>query len=276
MSGGAAARKGGKTRAATRRSTRGGKSSAPHERAAGSRAGKTADRHRAIAASARDADRADAISVLHERLRERFGTPQPDSYQAPLDEVVFTILSQNTTDTNRDRAWASLWLHFDSWEQIAAARVDKIAAAIKVGGLHKVKAKRIKAILRQIERDRGGFDLDYLEKLDMEEARRELKKYKGVGEKSINCILLFSLGQPAFPVDTHVHRILRRLGIIESRDLGKANRDVQQYVPDEIAYPLHMNVIRYGREVCHAQRPKCWSCDIEDLCGFEDKNLEGP
>ena len=73
-----------------------------------------------------------------------------------------------------------------------------------------------------------------------------------------------------------MHRILRRLGIIESRDLGKANRDVQKYVPDDIAYPLHMNVIRYGREVCHAQRPKCWQCDIEDLCGYEDKNLEGP
>lgn len=253
MSGGAPVRKGGKTRAAKRRSSA-----------------------RGTPAAARGSDRTEAVLLLHERLRRRFGTPQPESHQAPLDEVVFTILSQNTTDTNRDRAWAGLWQRFDSWEEIANARVDKIAGAIKVGGLHKVKAARIKAILRQIERERGGFDLDHLEGLDIEQARRELKKYKGVGEKSINCILLFSLGHPAFPVDTHVHRILRRLGIIESRDLAKANRDVQQYVPDEIAYPLHMNVIRYGREVCQAQRPKCWSCDIEDLCGYENKNLEGP
>ncbi len=221
-----------------------------------------------------DADRAEAILLLHERLQQRFGTPRPGSRQPPLDEVVFTILSQNTTDTNRDRAWASLWSRFDSWEEIAAARVDQIAAAIKVGGLHKVKAKRIKELLRQVGRDRGGLDLDDLEKLDADAARSELKRYKGVGEKSINCILLFSLGLPAFPVDTHVHRILRRLGIIETRDLGKANRDVQRLVPDEAAYPLHMNVIRYGREVCHAQRPKCWSCDIEDLCAYENKNLE--
>ena len=79
---------------------------------------------------------------------------------------------------------------------------------------------------------------------------------------------------PAFPVDTHVHRILQRLGLIETRDLGRANRDIQQHVPDEIMYPLHMNVIRYGREVCHARRPKCWACCIDDLCSYDDKNFD--
>jgi endonuclease-3 len=185
------------------------------------------------------------------------------------------ILSQNTTDTNRDRAWASLWQRFDGWEEVAAARVDRIAAAIKVGGLHKVKATRIKQILRQVQKERGVLDLAHLGDLDIEDARAELGNYKGVGAKSINCILLFSLGLPAFPVDTHVHRILRRLGIVETKDLAKANRDTQQYVPDEIAYSLHMNVIRYGRQVCHAQRPKCWDCSIVDLCGYEPKNLGG-
>lgn len=217
---------------------------------------------------------ADAILLLHDRLRERYGEPRPDSHMPPLDEIVFTILSQNTTDTNRDRAWASLWQRFDSWDEIAAARVDTIAKSIAVGGLHRTKARRIKDILKQIEKERGGFDLSYLEDLDIDAARAELKRYKGVGDKSINCILLFSLDLPAFPVDTHVHRIFRRLGIVETRDLGKANRDVQRLVPDEIAYPLHMNVIRYGREVCHAQRPKCWACDIADLCSYEPKNVE--
>ena len=217
---------------------------------------------------------AEAILLLHDRLRDRYGEPRPSSHMAPLDEVVFTILSQNTTDTNRDRAWASLWQKFDNWDEIASARVYKIANAIAVGGLHRIKARRIKDILQQIQKERGDLDLAYLEDLDIDAARAELKGYKGVGDKSINCILLFSLGLPAFPVDTHVHRIFRRLEIIETRDLGKANRAAQRLVPDEIAYPFHMNVIRYGREVCHAQRPKCWACDIADLCSYEPKNTE--
>jgi endonuclease-3 len=253
MSGGAPSRKGGSRRKARARDRTRRSGNDRHERSA----------------------EAQAIEVLHERLRERFGTPQQESYQPPLDELVFTILSQNTTDTNRDRAWASLWQRFDGWGDVAAARVGTIAAAIKVGGLHKVKAKRIKEILGQVREQRGDYELDYLDDLDVEEARAALSAYKGVGDKSVNCILLFSLGLPAFPVDTHVHRIFRRLGIVETKDLGKANRDAQKIVPDEIVYPLHMNVIRYGREVCHAQRPKCWDCDIVDLCGYEPKNLDG-
>jgi len=221
-----------------------------------------------------ETDESRAVLVLYDRLRRRYGVPQPESHQAPLDELVFTILSQNTTDTNRDRAWASLWEQFDSWEEVETAPVDEIAAAIKIGGLHKVKAQRIKEILQRVRKERGAFDLDYLRELDLNEARAELGDYKGVGAKSINCILLFSLGLPAFPVDTHVHRILRRLGIVETKDLAKANRDAQQYVPDDIAYPLHMNLIRYGREVCNAQRPKCWDCSIVDLCGYQPKNLD--
>lgn len=214
-----------------------------------------------------------AIELLCDRLCDRYGAPRPKSRQAPLEELIFTILSQNTTDTNRDRAWASLWQHFDTWQEVATARADKIASAIKVGGLHKVKARRIKDILLQLKKERGDFDLNHLLAVDMGVARAELQKYKGIGAKSINCILLFSLGLPAFPVDTHVHRILRRLGIIETGDLSKANRDIQKHVRDEIAYLLHMNMIRYGREVCHAQRPKCWNCCVEDLCVYEEKNL---
>ena len=116
----------------------------------------------------------------------------------------------------------------DQIERMLVMDLDKIDADIKVGGLHRVKAKRIKEILQRVRRERGAFDLDYLRKLDMNDARAELGKYKGVGAKSINCILLFSLGLPAFPVDTHVHRILRRLGIVATKDLSKANRDSQE------------------------------------------------
>jgi endonuclease-3 len=214
-----------------------------------------------------------ALELVHERLRERFGTPRPESRMPPLDEVVFTILSQNTTDTNRDRAWASLWKRFETWEQIAAAPADEVAAAIEIGGLHQVKARRIQELLARIEKERGELSLDHLEHLDQEDAAAELAAFKGIGAKSVNCILLFSLGLPAFPVDTHVHRILRRLGILETGDLSRANRDIQEHVPDEIAYPLHMNLIRYGREICHARRPKCGTCNLEDLCTYEHKNL---
>ena len=137
MSGGAPARKGGKTRAPTRRG------STSTRRVPKPDPGRTTP-------APKGSDQSQAIALLHERLRQRFGTPRPESYQAPLDEVIFTVLSQNTTDTNRDRAWAGLWQRFDSWEEIAGARADKIAAAIKPGGLHRVKAKRIKAILQQI------------------------------------------------------------------------------------------------------------------------------
>ncbi len=232
---------------------------------------KTAPRRSEVAGTRRE-----ALQLIHERLAERYGTPEQKPCRRPLEEVVFTILSQNTTDTNRDRAWAELWDRFDGWEGIAHARLSSISAAIEVGGLHRIKATRIRELLRQVQRERGSFDLDHLHELDMETARAELGRFKGLGAKSINCVLLFCLGLPAFPVDTHVHRVLCRLGVLETRDLARANHLVQADVPDGLAYPLHMNLIRHGRQVCKAQRPHCWDCPIEDLCGFQEKRFEQP
>ena len=218
--------------------------------------------------------RRDAIRLVHERLSDEYGTPKPKERRSPLDEVVFTILSQNTTDKNRDRAWGSLWKRFDNWDSVARAPVSQIAKAIEIGGLHRVKAQRIKELLKQVEVERGSYELDNLGEMEVAEALQELGRFKGLGPKSINCVLLFSLGLPAFPVDTHVHRIFRRLGILDTRDLGRANREIQDDVPDEIVYPLHMNVIRHGRQVCSARSPSCWTCVIEDLCVYENKVLE--
>lgn len=218
--------------------------------------------------------RRQALLLIHRRLAGEYGEPKPKSRMDPLDEVVFTILSQNTTDTNRDRAWAGMWREFDSWKSVAAAPVSRISKAIEAGGLHRTKALRIKNLLGLVLEERGDYEMDYLRDMDMEAARRDLGRFKGMGAKSINCVLLFSLGQPAFPVDTHVHRILRRVGLVDTRDLSRANRDIQADVPAEIAYPLHMNIIRHGREVCSARRPECWRCCIEDICGFEEKRLE--
>lgn len=229
----------------------------------------------AVGGRAREAAaRRQALRLIYQRLVEEYGTPSLRERRPPLEEVVFTVLSQNTTDTNRDRAWANLWRRFSSWDEIARAPAAQVAEAIEVGGLHRVKARRTLDLLRQVKQERGAYDLDHLRGLELEEARRELARFKGLGPKSVNCVLLFSLGLPAFPVDTHVHRVLRRVGVLESRDLGKANREIQEEVPDPIAYPLHMNLIRHGREVCSARNPACWKCCIEDLCGYEDKNLE--
>ncbi len=221
-----------------------------------------------------DDSRRQALLLIHERLIGEYGNPTPKSRMNPLDEVVFTILSQNTTDTNRDRAWAGMWREFDSWESVATAPVSRISEAIVAGGLHRTKARRIKDLLEQLREERGSYEMDYLRDMDMQTARQELGRFKGLGAKSINCVLLFSLGQPALPVDTHVHRILRRVGLVDTRDLSRANRDIQGDVPAEIAYPLHMNVIRHGREVCASRCAECWRCCIEDLCGFEEKRLE--
>ncbi|MFQ5744218.1 MAG: endonuclease III domain-containing protein [Acidobacteriota bacterium] len=229
-----------------------------------------AARARSARAGAKDARR-QALRLIHERLTDAYGSPSPNSRKPPLDEVVFTILSQNTTDSNRDRAWAGLWDRFDNWGSVARAPASRIASAIQSGGLQQVKARRIKELLRQVKQERGSYDLDNLRALEMPEVRRRLSRYKGLGAKSINCVLLFSLGRPAFPVDTHVHRVLRRIGVLETADLSRANREIQEEAPARLAYPLHMNVIRHGREVCTARRPRCDSCVLEDLCGYSDK-----
>lgn len=216
----------------------------------------------------------DALAVLHGRLVEEYGEPRPQDRLPVLDEIVLTILSQNTNDTNRDRAWERLRGRFPDWETVAEAPLDEVEEAISVGGLHHVKARRIRDLLRQVRTETGGFDLQHLDELETDAARSALKRYRGLGEKSINCVLLFSLGKPAFPVDTHVFRVLRRLDAHRCRDLSRANVELQEAVPAEISYPLHMNVIRHGREVCAARRPACYRCSVVDLCAYEEKDLE--
>ncbi len=213
----------------------------------------------------------EAVEALHERLLGLYGEPRPGEPLAPLDEVVVTILSQNTTDTNRDRAWQRLRARFADWGAVVEAPIAEVEDALRPGGLHRVKAQRIRETLRAVREKHGEYSLDSLRDLDPEAARQELESIKGLGAKSVNCVLLFSLGLPAFPVDTHVYRVLQRVGVHRARDLTKANRELQAAVPDEAAYPLHMNVIGHGRTVCHARRPECWRCGIEDLCGYRDK-----
>lgn len=207
------------------------------------------------------------VRAIHRRLLRRYGELEPPRRTDPLEELVFTVLSQNTSDANSSRAYASLRARFPTWEELAAARPEEVAEAIRVGGLARVKAPRILAILREIRRREGGFDLSWMRRARDEEVRAYLSSLPGVGPKTVAVVLAFSLGRPALPVDTHVHRVSRRLGLIPPRASAEAaHRILGELVPPELRVGLHVGLIRLGREVCVARRPRCEVCPLADLC----------
>ncbi|RMF36753.1 MAG: endonuclease III [Chloroflexi bacterium] len=212
--------------------------------------------------------RSKALEV-HRRLVEQYGQRPWRPRLDPVAELVSTILSQNTNDRLRDRAFQRLRERFPTWEAVRDAPVEAIVEAIRVAGLGQQKARRIKEALQRISRERGTLELDFLRQMPVEEARRWLTSFNGIGPKTAAIILLFALGMPAFPVDTHVHRVSRRLGLIPpgtSRE--KAHRLLEEMMPPETYYTFHLNLIRHGREVCQARRPRCERCFLKDLCDF--------
>lgn len=191
---------------------------------------------------------------------------------SPLPVLIQTILSQNTSDVNSSRAFESLLASFPSWEAVSSAEVDDIAASIRMGGLGEIKARRIKHALSEIQQKRGRLELDFLSKLPLAEARDWLKQLPGVGTKTANCVFLFSLGRPALPVDTHIFRIAKRLGLIDSRaSLEKAHQVLEALVPPDKVYQFHVLVIEHGRRVCKAQSPRCPGCVLAKLCPSYEK-----
>jgi endonuclease-3 len=210
------------------------------------------------------------------RLDAFFGVPDRGRPKDPLSELVFTILSQNTTDTNRDRAYERLRGRFPKWEDVLRADASEIEDAIRVGGLGPQKSKRIKAILTQINRKTGRLSLDYLAGMPPAEARRELLAFNGVGNKTAAIVLLFSLGMPAFPVDTHVLRVTRRLGLIPSNATADAAHEIMGgLIPPDRYYPSHINLIRLGRTLCKPRNPRCAECPVRTLCLFGRALLDG-
>lgn len=187
----------------------------------------------------------------------------------PLGGLVGTILSQATSDTNSERANASLRAAFPTWEAVLAAPEEAVAEAIRSGGLANLKARRIRETLGAIKAARGDLDLAFLADLPLDQARRWLTGLPGVGPKTAACVLLFSLGLPALPVDTHVHRVTRRLGLIGSRVSAEAAHVAlgAQLAPGDV-YSFHVNLILHGRRVCHAQRPRCGGCTLSGICAF--------
>ena len=202
-------------------------------------------------------------------LEKYFGIPEIKKPKDPLSELVFTILSQNTTDVNRDRAYSNLRSCFPRWIDVMNADAVEIEEAIKIGGLGRQKSLRIKAILEEIQRDRGELKLDYLKEMEDEEIRGKLLSFLGVGLKTASIVMLFSLGRPAFPVDTHIFRVGKRLGLIpENADANAAHEVMGELVPKDKYVSFHINLIRLGREICRSKSPKCKTCPVLKSCPF--------
>lgn len=210
------------------------------------------------------------IRWVYERLAEQWGIPpwQPDG--DALGGLIATILSQHTSDVNSERAYARLRQAFPQWADMRDAPVDAVADAIRVGGLAQVKAERIQGVLRAIgERRDGALDLGYLAALPLDEALANLRALPGVGPKTAACVLLFSLGRPAFPVDTHVWRVTRRFGLIGPKVTPEvAHRELEAQIPAEWRHTLHLDLIQHGRRVCYAQRPACERCVLAKRCEY--------
>jgi endonuclease-3 len=206
---------------------------------------------------------------VHQRLLDFYGQPVWRNPLPPVDELVSTILSQNTNDANRDRAFQSLRQHFPAWESVRDADPRSVIAAIRSAGLANQKGPRIQQVLRDISTEYGSLDLVFLKDLPLEEARAWLMKHKGVGPKTAAIVLLFSLGRPAFPVDTHIYRVTGRLGLRpEDMTVEQAHVYLEKLLPPETYYAAHLNLIRLGREVCLARKPACERCPLQALCKY--------
>jgi endonuclease-3 len=206
---------------------------------------------------------------IHQRLLTAYGAPTWRPSYPPMDELVLTILSQNTSDINSGRAFAALTARYPTWQAVLDAPVAELAETIRPGGLAQQKAPRIQAALQRIQAERGELAIDFLAKLPVDEATRWLTSFDGIGHKTASIVLLFCFNRAAFPVDTHVGRVTRRLGLAGPKDAEEKIKGIwEALAPAAWFYPLHLNLIRHGREVCHAQRPACAGCLLQDICQF--------
>ncbi len=204
-----------------------------------------------------------------ELLEQEYGYPEWRQHLLPVDELVSTILSQNTNDTNRDRAFEALNARFSSWETVRDAPVEQVVDAIRPAGLANQKGPRIQAALRLITEEQGAITLDFLDDMSVEDGKAWLTKINGIGPKTAAIILLFAFNKPAFPVDTHVHRVTKRLGLIDPHvSAERAHDQLEAIIPQDDYYPAHLNIIRHGREICLARQPRCDECVLRAYCAY--------
>ncbi len=218
------------------------------------------------------------LARVYEILIATYGEPKNEPDNNPLGGLIATILSQHTSDINSERAYQQLVMAFPTWEAVRDAATDKIAEAIKSGGLANIKSVRIQDVLHTLteqQREQGGarplaeYLSDELAWRSTEEALRYLRSLPGVGPKTAACVLMFHLDRPAFPIDTHVWRTARRLGVIGPKVSADAAHTLfAKVIPPEWVYPLHVNLIRHGRQICHAQRPACDACPLYNECAY--------
>lgn len=220
-------------------------------------------------------DKARAIDRL---LAGQYGEPEWSPKLDPISELVLTILSQHTSDKNSGQAFDDLYAHFGGdWTAVMYAPTEEVAAAIRSAGLSNIKAPRIQAVLREIQIRTGGLDLGFLSTMPLDESRKWLTSLSGVGPKTAACVLMFSFGLPVMPVDTHVHRVSRRLGLIGAKvNAELAHDQLLALAPPERVYPFHINLIRHGRLICKAPVPRCALCPLKDLCEYyqEARSIE--
>jgi len=211
--------------------------------------------------------------IVYDRLIFQFGIPDWPVRPA-LDELINTILSQNTNDRNRDLAFGRLRSRFSSWEEVRDAPVEEVIECIRPAGLGNQKGPRIQAILRRITEEAGELNLDFLREWEPEKVRPWLMSFNGVGMKTASIVMVFSLGIPAFPVDTHIFRVSGRLGLrpaMQKMTADQAHEHLALLFPPENYGPAHINLILLGRRICFARNPNCRGCFLKDQCDFFQK-----
>lgn len=214
-----------------------------------------------------DARRLRQAESIYTLLLEAYGHPDWRPDFAPMDELILTILSANTSDVNSGRAFERLKDTYPDWHAVLAAPLDELTEVIRPAGLGPTKAPRVQAALRRVLDERGAFDLSFLADLPVDEGLAWLTQLEGVGHKTASIVLLFCFGKPAFPVDTHVQRVTQRLGLAGPKDDPARIKALwEALAPPEWFYPLHLNLIRHGRQVCHARKPMCGVCPLQRLC----------
>ncbi len=206
---------------------------------------------------------------VYERLIDLFGLPEWRDPLPAIDELISTILSQNTNDRNRDIAFYALKKKLPTWEAVRDADPQTVMDLIRPAGLANQKGPRLQAVLQQISEERGELSLDFLKGYSTAEAQAWLTAFKGVGPKTAAIVMQFALNMPAFPVDTHVYRVSGRLGLRPaSMSADQAHAHLASLFDPDMYGPGHLNIIRLGREICKARKPACDQCPLTDLCDF--------
>lgn len=218
----------------------------------------------------------DLLSQSLDILDDFYGTRQWRAGRDALDELVLTILSQNTTDRNSGRAFRELKHTYHTWQEVCDAAESELAQVIRVAGLAHYKAPRIQTVLQHLATDYGVFSLDFLAQMPPSEAQTWLTNHPGIGPKTAACVLLFAFGMPVVPVDTHIGRVAYRLGIVATQNPVKAQQLLEQLVPDARKYAFHLHFIQLGRLICHARSPQCAKCPLMQQCPSAQGTLAAP